>query len=150
MLNFFHLFHLQNTLISPLSMLLFGQKYYFFRTQQRRNSTTELTLKIIRQKSHNFWTKLTKIGHSVEAVRAHAQCSARIWRLYTSLLVQTAQCESRGHVDLQMFGGVPARPSIRCIVPRAFARSGWAQCTIHTQKYLVQFFANITYFISKL
>ena len=46
--------------------------------------------KIDCQKSHNFWTKLTEIEHSVEAVRAHAQCSARIWRLYTSLLLQTA------------------------------------------------------------
>ena len=36
--------------------------------------------------SHNFWTKLTEIIHSIEAVRAHAQCSERIWRL----LVQTA------------------------------------------------------------
>ena len=89
MLNFFHLFHLQNTLISPLSMLLFGQKYYFFRTQQRRNSTTELTLKIIRQKSHNFWTKLTKIGHSVEAVRARPVQRAHLEAIYEPT---TADC----------------------------------------------------------
>ena len=77
-------------IVIPFEYVAFWSKILFFRTQQQRNSTTELTLKIIRQKSHNFWTKLTKIGHSVEAVRAHAQCSARIWRLYTSLLLQTA------------------------------------------------------------